>query len=149
MKRLLSWLVLPVFMFVFFNLSYWLVSLVFFLARLGYNTSPVMFWIIVFLIGSVAVGLMLAVISLSTGVTVLLSEKIKPSENALRYKVAGIAGIAFTLLTIYFYVIGIVTSGSKAVFYITMAVNALFSLQIILYGKAKVKERKSNAVSEM
>lgn len=98
MKRVLSWLVMGISLFLSCKIIQLIVYIALEIATRIYGSSRGIFWVIIFVGGSFGLGIAYAFSFAAVSIITKLSEKIYPSEKGTRYIVGAIiTGLLFLL----------------------------------------------------
>lgn len=137
MKRVLSWFVLAACAYVAMLLYGLIMSLAMILFGMIHNSSAVVFWVIVILLGSVVLSLFGFLLYLFSHICVKASDSVCRSDTGRRYKVTGILIAAYNILLLIGLAVGFVGSRNNAVTIISNIVSALFGVFIIIAGASR------------
>lgn len=135
MKRVLSWFVLILCCTAFYYCEYFVWYFVFLIGDKIYGLNEIVFWVLVVLIGSGAIGSIIAAIVYGSHLTVRASQAVWKSAKGTRYLVYGVINTVFYGFLLISYFIGTLRTSSGILFIFAAATMIIFGVVLIILGK--------------
>jgi hypothetical protein len=136
MKRVLSWIVAALVAWVARAVFYLIFALAFFLLEKAHSFSEVLFWVLVVLEGSAAIGFLMLIVLSGASLVVIASQKVRKSLKGTRYVVIGSINAIFYALSLVGLIKGLVVMDTAGIF--TAIACVVFGIYVAIAGKQQV-----------